>query len=676
MKGSRLSLLLGSLLAIPHAAALSNDTLQVYAPSTLKGVTASDTCVDALLANVTCYVSLGAAVTQYTTWTSGSLSLICSEDCQQSLEDYVTDVDAACGTDTLYNISGSMQTASLAGREMQWKQTATCLKDPSSGELCNLLFHEAAQNGTGSTLSCSNCTLEYLTSLANSQWGQQMLEPAMVESRIASCSATAYYSVTYTATTTATTVATSTATATNIRCNKTDTDQVLYTVQTNETCINISAAQNVSTPALEEINALDAACQYLTENQILCLPPSCSIYKVGANDTCSSIVATLSREVSTTIFRSWNPSINIDCSNLNSLIGEYLCVSPPGSMEIPISFPLASATTAVPVPTNAVTTSNTDCGFWYTIQSGETCETVEEKFGVSTEDFYFLNPQLNKTCNDLWAGNSYCVEAVGNIVTYSGYPTTTRSLFTTLGSTIDLSLTVTANHSTTHFFYSYPPVSTQTVSYNSSAYCTTQNYTLCNQALEYYNITSSEEITDEVYANPTWYAEYERVCALDLSEPLPTIPFNTSIPLTTTSASIRTTITAKSTSTLAKAGAKSTSVPTSPTTTTTNTPSATATSNISPNGLCGSSNSDWTCAGSQFGDCCSEYGYCGSSSDYCSFGNCDTDYGNCNITISSDGLCGSTNGDWVCKGSQFGDCCSQYGYCGSTSDYCAVANCD
>lgn len=55
---------------------------------------------------------------------------------------------------------------------------------------------------------------------------------------------------------------------------------------------------------------------------------------------------------------------------------------------------------------------------------------------------------------------------------------------------------------------------------------------------------------------------------------------------------------------------------------------ATATSNVSPDGTCGEDYSEYTCEGSQFGDCCSQYGYCGSTSDYCGTG-CQTSFGTC-----------------------------------------------
>jgi hypothetical protein len=50
-------------------------------------------------------------------------------------------------------------------------------------------------------------------------------------------------------------------------------------------------------------------------------------------------------------------------------------------------------------------------------------------------------------------------------------------------------------------------------------------------------------------------------------------------------------------------------------------------SNVSPDGTCGGT-TGYTCAGSQFGSCCSKYGYCGATGDFCG-SNCDPDSGKC-----------------------------------------------
>ncbi|KAK2070317.1 hypothetical protein P8C59_004820 [Phyllachora maydis] len=43
------------------------------------------------------------------------------------------------------------------------------------------------------------------------------------------------------------------------------------------------------------------------------------------------------------------------------------------------------------------------------------------------------------------------------------------------------------------------------------------------------------------------------------------------------------------------------------------------------------------------------------------------------LVVSLDGSCGAADGQ-TCAGSEFGSCCSQYGYCGSVDDYCSPAN--
>lgn len=57
----------------------------------------------------------------------------------------------------------------------------------------------------------------------------------------------------------------------------------------------------------------------------------------------------------------------------------------------------------------------------------EDCSTISMKYAISLSDFYFLNPQVDSTCSNLWADTSYCVQAVGDIATYSGYPVKTAS---------------------------------------------------------------------------------------------------------------------------------------------------------------------------------------------------------------------------------------------------------
>ena len=95
---------------------------------------------------------------------------------------------------------------------------------------------------------------------------------------------------------------------------------------------------------------------------------------------------------------------------------------------------------------------------------------------------------------------------------------------------------------------------------------------------------------------------------------------------------------------------------------------------ISSDGMCGNGT---TCAGSDFGGCCSWYFYCGEGEAYCG-DQCRNEFGSCDETepeeppqteleISTNGMCG--NGT-TCAGSEYGGCCSWWFYCGSGDEYC------
>lgn len=108
------------------------------------------------------------------------------------------------------------------------------------------------------------------------------------------------------------------------------------------------------------------------------------------------------------------------------MVDDQLCVSKPGT---PYTFPSSTtalapitATTAATVPTDVAVGTNTNCGKYYTAVSGDYCNLVILKFGISLDDFLFLNTAVNSNCTNLYAEESYCVEAVGDINTYSGMP--------------------------------------------------------------------------------------------------------------------------------------------------------------------------------------------------------------------------------------------------------------
>lgn len=86
--------------------------------------------------------------------------------------------------------------------------------------------------------------------------------------------------------------------------------------------------------------------------------------------------------------------------------------------------------------------SNQNCGKWATVNEGDTCASMSVAYGISLSDFYFLNPEVDTQCTNLWLGSAYCVSAVGDIKTYSGYPTTVASTSFTRPTTTTTSYTV------------------------------------------------------------------------------------------------------------------------------------------------------------------------------------------------------------------------------------------
>lgn len=66
------------------------------------------------------------------------------------------------------------------------------------------------------------------------------------------------------------------------------------------------------------------------------------------------------------------------------------------------------------MPTNVASGTNTYCGTFYEARLGDFCNLIIMKFGISLDDFVFLNPAINENCTNLFAEESYCVQPVGD----------------------------------------------------------------------------------------------------------------------------------------------------------------------------------------------------------------------------------------------------------------------
>jgi len=109
--------------------------------------------------------------------------------------------------------------------------------------------------------------------------------------------------------------------------------------------------------------------------------------------------------------------INAGCYNLINMNGSSICISAPGKQyAAPSASALAPslASIAALVPTDIAHGTNTDCGMYYQAVTGDYCNLITIKYGISLADFVFLNPAINQNCTNLYEGESYCVVPVGD----------------------------------------------------------------------------------------------------------------------------------------------------------------------------------------------------------------------------------------------------------------------
>ncbi|KAF3941571.1 hypothetical protein ABW19_dt0206227 [Dactylella cylindrospora] len=245
--------------------------------------------------------------------TKERLDEICTSGCGTSIKSYATNVRTQCGPTVLVNSTSQQVPVTDYGDENWWRYNVTCLKS-SAGTYCQLDSED-----------CSSCSLQTKQLELNSPYGQPRLgNPDTFERLKETCSvAASSYPLTYTAS--------PAPTATPQACSQS------YISQTGDTCNSIAKAQSVATGSLITTNSLDPKCKYLTAGTTLCIPPTCAIYTVKANDTCLDIVR---QYANTTLFSepqllAWNKGIDPHCEGLSDMVGDMICVSPPGTTAPP-----------------------------------------------------------------------------------------------------------------------------------------------------------------------------------------------------------------------------------------------------------------------------------------------------------------------------------------------------
>ncbi|EFQ32525.1 LysM domain-containing protein [Colletotrichum graminicola] len=393
----------------------------------------SSACASALTADTACPQAIRTL--QAGDYQSESrLQSLCTDDCASSLATYHSAVLSNCASDTWEGLEDEIQPVAFISEIIRYHYNFTCLSDGL--RFCNNVaaaFAAAADTDAAGDPSklpaggdfgdhdtsdlCDSCLIKNLAFKAGSPFydGPELQSQSIYESKTASCGIT-----NAPLTTTANSIIPS---VTEAPPTTTTCAGKTYVIQPNDDCFSISVSQSIGTEWLLQDNNLFAFCHEFPTEGNLCLVNTCDVYTVLESDTCKTITKQFG--INDAQLRAWNPSINAGCYNLDKMIGAQLCVSKPGTPYVepePTTLAPSIPTTAAPLPTNVAVDTNDHCGKFYEVRLGDYCNLLTVKFSISLNDFRFLNPAINENCTNLYAEESYCVQAVGDINTYPGRP--------------------------------------------------------------------------------------------------------------------------------------------------------------------------------------------------------------------------------------------------------------
>ncbi|KAJ4328746.1 hypothetical protein N0V84_000749 [Fusarium piperis] len=134
------------------------------------------------------------------------------------------------------------------------------------------------------------------------------------------------------------------------------------------------------------------------------MPEKCQVYTVEEGDLCIEIVWSVPNDITISQLVAWNPNLNPTCSNMYQQEGMQICVSPPGDDPSKLSNSgIKGPATPAPQPGNMANGTNTRCGKYHNVTSGESCKDIVGKF-ISFKHFYFPNAGVISYCTNLLLG--------------------------------------------------------------------------------------------------------------------------------------------------------------------------------------------------------------------------------------------------------------------------------
>ncbi|KAF7304030.1 hypothetical protein MIND_00634300 [Mycena indigotica] len=195
--------------------------------------------------------------------------------------------------------------------------------------------------------------------------------------------------------------------------------QSWYTVQSGDNCTSVETLFAIDDGNFTTYNEdLNNPCPKLTVGSAVCVlvtnitqtippvptnaasgsgPNGCMRwYTIISGDGCASVESKF--KLTQSQFFTLNPELAPSCTNL--ALQEAYCVK--GLPSAPPTGP----------PADLEPGSWSNCTTYYTVQSGDNCNSIESKFNISFSDFLHWNPEVSTTCGNL-ALASYCVGTSG-----------------------------------------------------------------------------------------------------------------------------------------------------------------------------------------------------------------------------------------------------------------------
>ncbi|KAK1838776.1 LysM domain-containing protein-like protein 4 [Colletotrichum chrysophilum] len=151
-------------------------------------------------------------------------------------------------------------------------------------------------------------------------------------------------------------------------------------------------------------------------------------YKVQSGDNCDIIAQ--KNGITVAQLKTWNTDINAGCTNLWA--DYYICTHVPGAAVPTTTMRTTTTTTAAPGPTVSpvMPGAAANCDRYYKIQSGDGCDSVASKAGITVAQLKAWNTEINASCSNLWLDYYVCTHSPGAVT-----PTTTKTTAGTPGPT-------------------------------------------------------------------------------------------------------------------------------------------------------------------------------------------------------------------------------------------------